>query len=112
MSAAEMLAGAAPGRAPDWHSLEGRKVCCTVRRLQVRIVKAVMKILPCRQFRPSEVGTVPGGMVGLAMDPGADRWQSDVGRFPGTTDRQERPRPARGVSECLSRMRGNSHVRF
>ena len=26
MSAAEMLAGAAPGRAPDWHSLEGKKV--------------------------------------------------------------------------------------
>ena len=112
MSAAEMLAGAAPGPTPDWYSIPWKKVRRPVRRLQARIVKAVMKILPCRQFRPSEVGTVPGGMVGLAMDPGADRWQSDVGRFPGTTDRQERPRPARGVSECLSRMRGNSHVRF
>ena len=43
MSAAEMLAGAAPGRAPDWHSLAGKKVGCTVRRLPVRIVKAAAK---------------------------------------------------------------------
>src|SRR3954451_23608960 len=56
MSAAEMLAGAAPERA-SWR---------TVRRLQVRIVKVVAK----------------------------------------------RPRPARGVRECLSWMRGNSHVQF
>jgi RNA-directed DNA polymerase len=41
MSAAEMLAGAAPGRKPDWHSIEWRKVWRTVRRLQARIVKAV-----------------------------------------------------------------------
>jgi RNA-directed DNA polymerase len=41
MSAAEMLAGAAPGRTPDWHSIEWRKVWRTVRRLQARIVKAV-----------------------------------------------------------------------
>src|SRR4051812_22181781 len=34
MTAAAMLAGAAPSRAPDW------KVWWTVRRLQVRIVKA------------------------------------------------------------------------
>lgn len=41
MSATEMLAGAAPGRTPDWHSIEWRKVWRTVRRLQARIVKAV-----------------------------------------------------------------------
>ena len=41
MSAAEMLAGAAPGRTPDWYSLEGKTVWQTVRRLQARIVKAV-----------------------------------------------------------------------
>ena len=41
MSAAEMPAGAAPDRAPDWHSIEWKKVWRTVRRLQVRIVKAV-----------------------------------------------------------------------
>ena len=41
MSAAEMLAGAALSRVPDWHSLAGKKVACTVRRLRVRIVKAV-----------------------------------------------------------------------
>ncbi len=41
MSAAEMLAGAAPRRTPDWHSIEWKKVWCTVRRLQARIVKAV-----------------------------------------------------------------------
>jgi RNA-directed DNA polymerase len=41
MSAAEMPAGAAPGRTPDWHSLEWKKVWRTVRRLQARIVKAV-----------------------------------------------------------------------
>ena len=41
MSAAEMPAGAAPGRTPDWHSIEWKKVWRTVRRLQARIVKAV-----------------------------------------------------------------------
>jgi len=41
MSAAEMLAGAAPGHAPDWHSIDWKKVWRTVRRLQARIVKAV-----------------------------------------------------------------------
>jgi len=41
MSAAEMPAGAAPGRTPDWHSIDWRPVWRTVRRLQVRIVKAV-----------------------------------------------------------------------
>jgi hypothetical protein len=40
MAAAEMLAGAAPGRTPDWHSLKWKKVWRTVRRLQARIVKA------------------------------------------------------------------------
>ena len=41
MSAAEMLAGAAPRRVPDWHSIDWRKVWQTVRRLQARIVKAI-----------------------------------------------------------------------
>jgi RNA-directed DNA polymerase len=41
MSAAEMLAGAAPDRTPDWHSIEWKNVWRTVRRLQARIVKAV-----------------------------------------------------------------------
>jgi RNA-directed DNA polymerase len=41
MSAAAMLAGAAPDQTPDWHSIEWRKVWQTVRRLQARIVKAV-----------------------------------------------------------------------
>src|SRR3954467_15081508 len=41
MSAAAMLAGAAPRCVPDWHSIDWRKVWQTVRRLQARIVKAV-----------------------------------------------------------------------
>ena len=41
MSAAEMPAGAAPERTPDWHSIDWKKVWRTVRRLQARIVKAV-----------------------------------------------------------------------
>jgi N-terminal domain of reverse transcriptase len=41
MAAAEMPAGAAPGRTPDWHSIEWREVWRTVRRLQARIVKAM-----------------------------------------------------------------------
>jgi len=41
MSAAEMLAGAAPEHTPDWHSIKWRKVWRTIRRLQARIVKAV-----------------------------------------------------------------------
>src|SRR4029077_11482021 len=51
MSAAEMLAGAAPGRAPDWYSLEGKKVWRTVSRLQARIVKAVAKAAASRKGR-------------------------------------------------------------
>src|SRR6516162_4219580 len=49
MSAAEMLAGAAPGRAPDWHSLEGKKVWRTVRRLPAHIVKAAAKAATSRE---------------------------------------------------------------
>src|SRR6266568_5537272 len=41
MSAVETLAGAAPGPALDWHSIDWKKVYRTVRRLQARIVKAV-----------------------------------------------------------------------
>ncbi len=41
MSATEMLAGAVPDLAPDWHSIEWKNVWRTVRRLQARIVKAV-----------------------------------------------------------------------
>jgi hypothetical protein len=51
MTAAEMLAGAAPGRALDWHSLAGKKVAWTVRRLPVRIVKAVVKAAASREER-------------------------------------------------------------
>jgi RNA-directed DNA polymerase len=41
MTAAEMPAGAAPDRTPDWHSIDWNQVWRTVRRLQARIVKAV-----------------------------------------------------------------------
>ena len=51
MSAAEMLAGAAPGRAHDWHSLAGKKVGCPVCRLRVRIVKAAVKAAASREGR-------------------------------------------------------------
>jgi len=44
MSAAEMLAGAAPERTPDWHSINWKKVWRTVRRLQARIVKAASRV--------------------------------------------------------------------
>jgi RNA-directed DNA polymerase len=40
MSAVETPAGAAPDHANDWHSINWKKVCRTVRRLQARIVKA------------------------------------------------------------------------
>ena len=41
MSVAAMLAGAAPERTPDWHSIDWKKIWPTVRRLQASIVKAV-----------------------------------------------------------------------
>ena len=41
MSAEKTPAGATPGSAPDWHSIDWKKVYRTVRRLQARIVKAV-----------------------------------------------------------------------
>jgi len=41
MSAAATLAGAVPNTTVDWHSINGKKVSRTVRRLQARIVKAV-----------------------------------------------------------------------
>ena len=40
MSQAATLAGAAPGRTVNWHSINWNKVYRTVRRLQARIVKA------------------------------------------------------------------------
>jgi hypothetical protein len=51
MLAAEMPAGAAPERAPDWHSIEWKNVWRTVRRLQARIVKAVAKATASREGR-------------------------------------------------------------
>ena len=51
MSAAEMLAGAAPERTPDWHSIDRKKVWRTARRLQARIVKAVAKAAASREGR-------------------------------------------------------------
>src|SRR5262245_16169244 len=41
LSAGQCPAGAAPGLATDWHSIDWRKVYRNVRRLQARIVKAV-----------------------------------------------------------------------
>jgi RNA-directed DNA polymerase len=41
MSAVATPAGAVPGPAPDWHSIDWKTVHRTVRRLQARIVKAV-----------------------------------------------------------------------
>ena len=43
MSAAAMLAGAAPDVATDWHAINWQTVRCNVRRLQARIVKAVQE---------------------------------------------------------------------
>ena len=43
MSAVATLAGAAPNRTVDWHSLKWEQVYRTVRRLQARIVKAVQE---------------------------------------------------------------------
>jgi RNA-directed DNA polymerase len=43
MSAAETLAGAAPRGKQDWHSIAWKKVLRTVRRLQMRIVKALQQ---------------------------------------------------------------------
>jgi hypothetical protein len=51
MSAAEMLAGAAPGRSPNWYSLEGKKVWRAFRRHPARIVKAVAKAAASREGR-------------------------------------------------------------
>ena len=50
-SAAEMPAGAAPGRTPDWHSMEWKKVWRTVRRLQVRTVKAAAEAAASHEGR-------------------------------------------------------------
>jgi hypothetical protein len=41
LSRAATPVGAVPDHAPDWHSINWKKVWCTVRRLQARIVKAV-----------------------------------------------------------------------
>jgi RNA-directed DNA polymerase len=43
MSAAAMLAGAAPDGVTGWHAIDWQKVRSTVRRLQARIVKAVQE---------------------------------------------------------------------
>ena len=51
MSAAAMPAGAVPDPAVHWHSINWKKVYCTVRRLQARIVKAVAKAAASREGR-------------------------------------------------------------
>jgi hypothetical protein len=51
MSAAAMLAGAAPGRSPNWYSLEGKKVRRTFRRHPARIVKVAAKVTASREGR-------------------------------------------------------------
>src|SRR6266478_3676250 len=43
MSATAKFAGAAPEVAPDWHSINWKKVKRNVRRLQARIVKAIQE---------------------------------------------------------------------
>ena len=54
MSAAGMLAGASPGGSTDWHAIDWHAVQRIVRRLQVRIVKAV------RESRWGKVKACPG----------------------------------------------------
>ena len=51
MSAAEMLAGAAPGYVSNWHSLKGKMVWRRVRRHPARIVKAVFQAAASREGR-------------------------------------------------------------
>ena len=43
MSAGVMACWCGSEQTPDWHSIDWKKVWCTVRRLQAHIVKAVAK---------------------------------------------------------------------
>jgi hypothetical protein len=70
MTAATTPAGAAPDPAPDWHSINWKKVWHTVRRLQARIVKAV------QEGRWNKVASVPSPLARvrgqrLGRQPGA-----------------------------------------
>ena len=59
MSAAEMLAGAAPERAPDWHSIAWKKVGRTVRRLRARIAAIRSIFSTCNALCQGGLLTLP-----------------------------------------------------
>jgi RNA-directed DNA polymerase len=112
MSAAEMTAGAAPGRTPDWHSIHWKAVWRTVRRLQARIVKAVAQgrwnqvkalvSLLTRSFGGRALAILRVVSNSGAKTPGVDAilWdtpESKSAAFSTLRRRGYRPRPLRRV---------------
>jgi hypothetical protein len=95
MSAAEMPAGAAPERTPDWHSIDWKKVWCTVRRLQARIVKAIAE----GRWNEAiyERGSVKRGGADFVIG------SSRTSPFAVGFGRSGPSRPAGGRSGCASR---------
>ena len=75
MSAAEMLAGAVPGRAPNWYSLEGKTVWRAFRRHPARIVKAAAKAARGAKATPlkavkEQLAAVPSAHAALLVPRG------------------------------------------
>src|SRR6516162_9462125 len=112
MSAAEMPAGAAPERTPDWHSINWKKVWRTVRRLQARIVKAVAErrwnkvkalvYLLTHSFSGRALAILRVVTNSGAKTPGVDRvlWSSPEAKtaaFSTLRRRGYQPRPLRRV---------------
>ena len=108
MSAAATLAGAAPGTVPDWHAIHWRKVWHNVRRLQARIVKATQegrwgKVHALVYLLTHSYSGRAAAIVRVTTNPGAS--QQGIGGGEGCV-------PRGAFAKGLSRMRGNSHVRF
>jgi len=113
MSATEMIAGAAPGPVPDWHSINGNQVGRTVRRLQARIVKAVAegrgnKVKSRVSLLTHSFGGRAMAILRVVSNSGAktpggdgDLWNTPEAKsaaFSALRRRGYRPRPLRRVS--------------
>lgn len=112
MSAVATPAGAVPGRVTDWHSIDWKKVRRTVRRLQMRIVKAVREgkwhkvkalvYLLTHSFsgRASAIERVVGNQGAKTPGVDGDTWNTPEQKsdaFTALRRRGYRPQPLRRV---------------
>ena len=104
MSAAEMLAGAAPGRAPGWHSLEGKKVWRAVHRLQARMEKAVANSAAFREARLSRLEPYEAQASGTVLRGRGSRDASSLPDYSRVSFFRASVRRHRSVEHAIARV--------